>query len=759
MHTVGISKSTRRLGLLAALLVPALALAQAGDSGEGSSATPAETPDTSGPARPKLKQDGPFRVESNDQSYRYLLSYHFESSGGHANLESHVFYPPPYQLVLTKDGKVKFDFDNDEGTLTLWVRQPTSFERIEKDLRRKLATTAVERHNVTILEGTKPYRINVLPLNSAVFEFTKTKKRSGEVKGAELKEGDVAVHFHSVSEAQARKLVSDLELDVTQLLFRYTFSGISDEVCTARFETRGVQDIDLFRKVKGKGKEGLVARHQVANIADELVAQEIFTIRCADGATLADLTDILMTRLASQETRAVASWDDLERLIAFDPDSFKADVTTHLRTVEKEVDREQALEAFSEAMSNAESEAIEGGVELGYSLFSAKAEASYAETSSDSRAGAGKAFTDALRKMGMSVDWDGEKFVPKSVDVHSVADLDAKWARNLEFKYEIPEGQEGGGAILLTADDRAAMTSGKMRRQFDHRLAKVEAAMKDTDARLAFEETATAEVSARLPSASLRDVFHSDEETFSLRMEDHKAIRIEARGERTFTNEDGEAETDGYDVDIRATDDVDIRATDDVDVRADDDVDIGARDTVWIRARGVSENARRGRRANRGRVDIKATGDVTIRAEEDSEKRADGDVSVRADGTLDLRGKTIRFNRQPHISVGTCRYNFQREDSERSIHNFYRNLGRTDDVAAVAGITQSCNGDYSPELQLHRNGRNSDDWILRVSNWRECRRLYVDVVFMDGFGVAKNDTYLTGDFGRVLTLERTWCNG
>ena len=750
MNKVRTNRLTRRLGLLAALLVPALALAQTGGSSEEGGESAAKTPDTSGPARPKLRHGGPpFRLESNDQSYQYLLHYYFESNGGFANLESHVFYPPPYQLVLTEEKKVKYDFDKDERTLTLWIRQPTSFERIEKELRRKLATVAVQKHKVEILEGTVPYRISVLPLNSAAFEFTKDKKRSGKVEGAGLKEGDVAVHFYDVSEAETGKLISDLEKDVTQLLFRYTFSAISDEICTAKFESRGVQDIDLFKKVKGKGREGLVARQQVVNIADELVAQEIFTIRCADGGSLADLTDILMERLATQETRTVASWEDLDRLIAFDPDSFKADMTTALRTVEKEVDRKQALDAMSEAMSAAQSQAIAGGFEVGYSLFSAKAEASFADASSESKAGARKTFTDALKKMGMSVDWDGKKFVPKTVDVHSVSDLDAKWARNLEFRYEIPEGQEGSGEILLTEDDRTVMTSGKMRRQFDHRLAQVETALGDIAARLALEETATAGISERLPSASLRDIIHAGEETVSFGTEEHKHVLIEARGERIFTNEDGETETESYDVDIRATEDVDIRADDDVDIRADDDVDIYARENVWIRARGVRENPERGRRANPGDIEIEATGNVTIEADRDPEMRADGNIRIAADGKLDLRGKEILFNKRAHISVGTCRYNFLREDNDRSMHEFYRNLGRRDRVAVVAGFTQGCKGDYSPELRLHRNGRHSDDWILRVNNWRECRRLYVDVVFMDGFGVARNGTYDdTGDFGR-----------
>ena len=662
MCPIRISRLTRRLALPAALLVPVLAVAQTGGSSEGNSARATKAPDTSGPARPKLKEFGPARIESNDQSSRYLLPYYFDSNGNYSNLESHVFYPPHYALVLTEDKKIKYNFDKDESTLTLWVRQPTSFERIVKALRRDLAIAAVERYNVTIMEGKKPYRFHVLPVNSAAFEFTKNKKSSDEIRGASLKEDtDVAVHFHDVSEAVARKLISDLEINVTQLLFQYTFSGISDEVCTAKFESRGVQDVDLFKKVKGKGKEGLVARHQVVNIADELVAQEIFTIRCADGATLVDLTDILMNRLANQETRTVASWGELDELTAFDPDSFKADVTTHLRTVEKEVDRNQALDAMSDAMSVAQSRATAGGIELGFSqFFSPKLEASFAGSSSQSRAGARKAFTDALKKIGMSVDWDGEKFVPKTVDVHSVADLDAKWARNLEFKYEIPEGQEGGGAILLTEDDRIATTSGKMRRQFDHRLAQVEAKMKDIAARLALEETATAKISERLPSASLRDIIHADERTISFRTDEHKDVRIEARGEHTFTNESGETGTEGYNADIRATnsvdiradndvniqvdDDIDIRADDDVDIRADNGVDIVAGVNVEIDAHGVRESLRRGRRANPGMVDIEATGDVRIRAQEDNERKADGDVRIRADGTLYLNGGAIYFN-------------------------------------------------------------------------------------------------------------------
>ena len=416
--------------------------------------------DTAGPARPKLKYDGHFSVRSNDNRPWYSLYYYFETRGGFSDLESHIFYPPPYHVVTTEDGKIKHDIDPHERTLTLWVRQPSPFACIERDLRKELFTVAVDKYSVEILPGTDPYRISVLPLNTARFEFTKTKTRSGVVDGARLKEGDIAVHFYEVSEEEARTLVDELQRDITQLLFRYTFRAISDEVCSAKFESHGVQDVDLFKKVKGKGAEGLVVRHQAARIADQLVSDEIFTIRCAADTQFSDLTGILMNRLAKVEKREVATWDDLDKLIALDPDSFRADVTRALNTVEKMVDQEQALEAFSHAESVVRSTAGEHGVDLGFKELSLELSAGFADTGSESRAGARKVLTDALSKQGLSVDWDGEKFVPKSVDVHTVADLDASWARGVEFNYQIPEGQEGREAILLTAADRTATTPG-----------------------------------------------------------------------------------------------------------------------------------------------------------------------------------------------------------------------------------------------------------------------------------------------------------
>ena len=409
---------------------------------------------TAGPARPKLKDDGNFPVRTDDGVNRYQLPYYFESGGGFADLESTVFYPPPHHLVTGEDGYVKYYIDPDDRTLTLWVRQPSSVARIQRDLREELATVALEEHQVDIMEGTAPYRITVLPLTRAHFEFTKSGTVSDLVQGAEIQAGNVAVHFRDVDETLARKLVDDLDRDVTQLLFHYRFPAISDEECSATFSKQGVQGIDLFKKVKGEGGRGFVTRHQAAQIADELVAEEIFTIRCADGGQLADLHAILLGRVAKLTERRVSDADDLDALVAFDANTFKADVTKSLKRIEKEVVRDQALDAFSEAMSEAESNAGEAGINLGFKGVSLGFSHGFADASAEAKAEAKKSVTDALRKQGMSINWNGLLAVPKTVDVYSVADLDARWSGGVQVRFQIPEGAEVAHKIRLTAQDR-----------------------------------------------------------------------------------------------------------------------------------------------------------------------------------------------------------------------------------------------------------------------------------------------------------------
>ena len=434
-------------------------------------------------ARPKVKHDGHFAVTRDDGSrlVGYDIYYYFQAGKSFQHVDAHVFFAPPFHLEVDDAQQIRHNI-HDDGSLTLYVVRPVDSSKIKNDLRDELLNTARKR-DIAIASG-KKYRVNVLGLKDASFEFDKkyldTRSRkwkriiSQEMEGVFTQSGEIAVHFTDLHGQAAENILGDLQSNKIQLRFRYTFAGITEESCSAKSEDRGVQDVDLFRKVAGDGREGFVARHQVANIADSLIRENIFTVRCASGAALPDLLEILTNQLNASERRTVADWALLDELIEFDPESFKADITEKLNSVKNEVVREQALDAMSKAMGEAESEATEAGLALGYSLFMVKAEGSYAESEAKDMAEARKEFTDSLGKMGLSVEWEGQKFVPKSVDVHSVAELRAKWGQNLEVNFTIPAGGEGQDVLQLTKDDRTVTMPHRERRQIDRRLQNLE---------------------------------------------------------------------------------------------------------------------------------------------------------------------------------------------------------------------------------------------------------------------------------------------
>ncbi len=593
----------------------------------------AEAQTVAGPARPKLRQDGEFRLRSND-GVEYRLYYYFQHNGGLSKLDSHVFYPPPYHLVVDEGGDlIKYDFDEDTGDLTLWVRQATNSNEIAAELRRQLARVAVREHRVRLEDGTDPYRVGVLPLTSAYFQLTKSERKSREFV-AGVQEGDIAIYFSNLSRGGAENIIEDLQDNTTQLSFQYAFGAISEEKCIASFEGGGVQDIDLFKRLNGKGGDGLVSRHQVVQIADDLAEQEIFKVRCPEPSMLPSLTDVLLRRLEGRKERNVASWEELDRLIAFDADSFKADITNSLNTIENEVIREEALAAFSDASSQAASTAVEAGASGSFGPFQAAMEGSYASSTSEAQAQAKRAYTDALAKRGISVEWSGWRSVPKTVDAHSVADLDTKWARDVTFEYSIPGGQTGRGALLLGADDRTAAMSSEERRAIDHRLQQLKPIV-EASYRLQ-------EMEAMVRASRLLDIVHidvgDDGRSFGLvRSEDADADGDNDESAARFwpgyleLRATGGKDDDGDTVETFArfeSDDLELHAYDDVDVEADD-VDIDAEDRVTIESRKVVPEKQAGHRGKAG---------VRIRTREGAP------VHISSDGYLIIDAKGIIFN-------------------------------------------------------------------------------------------------------------------
>ena len=57
-----------------------------------------------------------------------------------------------------------------------------------------------------------------------------------------------------------------------------------------------------------------------------------------------------------------------------------------------------------------------------------------------------------MEKMGVLGEWEGEVYVPKSVDVYSVADMRRTWGTNLRFEYRITTGATAVHSVNLTKE-------------------------------------------------------------------------------------------------------------------------------------------------------------------------------------------------------------------------------------------------------------------------------------------------------------------
>ena len=466
---------------------------QASEAESGGAVAVTAPTGTGSSARPKVEKDGDFRVEG----IGYTLFYYFEEGRSFESPDAHVFYTPPFHLVVDNAKNVRYHIDDESKSLTLWVRRPTSSEEIENSLREELVGAAKKSDLENIDPKTHPYRLSPLTPNFAVFEISKgwvdttTGTRiplvSEQQKGIFEQGGAVAVDFYNIPSTAALKVVENLQRGVAQVSFKYEFGGISTETCTAQSTERGVQDLDIFKKLAGEGSVGTVARHQIARIADKVIERQVFTVDCANAKVGTQLLDLLLEQLDDREgeAREVAGWDEISELTAFDADSFKADLTEAVKEIEQRDIQTKVDEAFAAATTQASSEEYGGGLGLGWAGFGGSLEASFGETSSESEREARRAVTDALEKTGYTTEWKGRKLVPKSVDVHSVADLKSSWGRSTKFEFKVDNVGTGDGALRLTESDRTAVMPLAVRSELDERLEKLAASLRRVEDRLA----------------------------------------------------------------------------------------------------------------------------------------------------------------------------------------------------------------------------------------------------------------------------------
>ncbi len=503
----------------------------------------------SGLARPKTTQDGVLEGFGG-----YAMRYYFQEGKDFTDKDAHVYYEPMIYLVTNEKGELEHEIKprrDGEVDLILYIKFHRGKDGIISALREELKEAAKQQDkNFNLEPGTEPYRISVLTPSKSSLSI---KRSSGKEKNnvhVELNNsfteiGEVAVPFPMKSEDEANMLLSNLQGNLVQFVFEYKFKGVSERKCTATAEYSRIQDIDLFKEVMGEGGKGSVSRDQVVDIMGEMIEKFEVNRRCndGDGPKVSDLMEKLMEKLKKPE---IKNWEDVDKQIAFNAESFKADVENKIRESSQEVHRkfildivDKSIDAATTDDSGAKVGGSYGGIGLNLSRNRKEAESMSTEEQQ-------KAIDKVLSDLTVEMEWTGERYIPKSLDVHTKASLRTSLASGLTVEYTVIKDSDGTGSVILTDQARLKTT----------------------------------------PYVEWLKV-NSTEGGADVQISARNRTRISAEG----ADQDGAEQENVVELEINATQgDVGIFAKDDVGIDASDDVDIGASDKITIFAKGADQD-------------------------------------------------------------------------------------------------------------------------------------------------------------------------
>ena len=422
---------TIRAGVLVAVLAlqvcnlfPLLALAQDGDASAS----------TAGTARPKIQSEGAVPLGRGGYDPKVFVA----QGSSIDKPDIYLFHEPLIFIQADDRGRIVHRID-DIGMLTLYVRWDPSPESTQEQIRRYFA----ERRSAP----SESWVINPLVATSARFESS----RNPNIVSNPLPEntsftarGDIQVYFEFATPEAATDFVAALqgrqvgERPQDQLVFKYSFKGVSEETCTAEASYEDIQQIGRFRELFGEGREGYAQRHQLARIAQDIRNAASTRGRCSDAKLLREMTNQAMDKLGSPEPRPI---DQLGAYASLDND-LKSDLSNSLNEMSQSVTRDQDQEAFRQAANRAGS--VSGSA--GFGVFAASMAGSFSSASEEAR----QLFRDVLRKHGLSGEWEGTRYIPRTLDVYSRERMDSQWAQGVQIEYALTTGATATFPIVLT---------------------------------------------------------------------------------------------------------------------------------------------------------------------------------------------------------------------------------------------------------------------------------------------------------------------
>ena len=246
--------------------------------------------------------------------------------------------------------------------------------------------------------------------------------------------GAVPVHFAFNTEEHARRIAHQLQADFAPLRirFRYAFDGALVESCVAKAESSSLQGTYSYNRLTGEGARAKVSRQQAISGAKEAIQSISISTRCAANleSDKSRLADVLQSRLNELQPVAESlndSWEALGRY-GFDPRDLLADVENVIKeerdsenkTVEKNVtDRDQEMSGSWEVKGN--------WGDVGSSISN-----SFKDKSDFFK----EDLRERLARQGIATEWQGERLIPKTVNVITNDQIRGVFETDVQVSYE-----------------------------------------------------------------------------------------------------------------------------------------------------------------------------------------------------------------------------------------------------------------------------------------------------------------------------------
>ena len=430
-----------------------------------------EVNDTGGPPRPNAVHDHVFefnpdlyhtkctaRRDENYESGGYPVYVYFQNMNEkNSRGTSHVFHTPVLYLMTNADGSIKRNIYVREESfeLQMYVYSKTNSASLHKAIREELKCQA-KKEDDTAQFGVL-YNINPLTMTRSWFEFGRKPDGSPRFESVSmaskdfLHKGPHTIHFFSDTQEKLLILIDELQARNSNLVYRYTFSGISIDPCTVSFKKNEIQIVDRLKDLEGESKdsEGYVTRKQVAKIANQIEKTGHLTASCNDWKMGGWIIDKLMESL-EQSSKAVETvpW---EKFFEVNGDDLKPDIEKVVTNMNQSVERKSTDESTINSGGKTYGATVEAG---GISLLGA-ASGSASFSSAKDFLDLKNNISNVLKKHGAQGKWHGIRYKPKSVKVYNKNELAKIWGEDLKYEYKHRRKKESTNTILITAREVA----------------------------------------------------------------------------------------------------------------------------------------------------------------------------------------------------------------------------------------------------------------------------------------------------------------